>query len=156
MITTREIIRLLVERVAHITAADLVKECRGLGMRQVPYQDVGVSSNLPSYEVGYHFRFNPDGKEDALFEILEKDGVVLQVGYQLALPASLFFSKASKSHRQLRKILETHYGVGQRMSVGGIETNNYKNHGTIAYVSRIKVGGTDARTVRIGNKRFWE
>lgn len=156
MISTGEIIGLLVARVADILAADLVKECGDLGMRHVPYQDVGPTSNLPPFEAGYHFRFNPDGKEEVLFEILEKDGLVLQAGYQLALPTSLLFSKAKKRHRQLKEILETHYGVGQPMNVGGVEIINYGNATTIAYISKAKVAGTDAITVRIGNRRFWD
>lgn len=156
MITTGEIIGLLVGRVADIPAADLVKECGDLGMQQAPYQDVGLTSNLPPFEAGFHFRFNPDGKEEVLFEILEKDGLVLQAGYQLALPTSLFFSKTKKRHLQLKEILETHYGVGQPMHVGGIDIINYGNDTTIAYISRAQVAGTDAITVRIGNRRFWD
>lgn len=156
MITTREIIGLLVRRVADTPAANLAKECADLGMRQVPYQDIGLASNLPPFEAGYHFRFNPDSKEEALFEILQKDGLVLQAGYQLALPASLFFSKAKKRHRQLKESLEAHYGPGQPMSVGGIEIINYGNDITIAYISRAKVAATDAITVRVGNRCFWD
>ena len=137
MITPREIIGLLVGRVANTSAADLVKECADLGMRQVPYQEDGPALNLPPFEAGYHFRFNPDGKEEALFQILEKDSLVLQAGYQLALPASFFFSKTQKRYRQLKEILETHYGVGQPMCVGGIEIINYRNDQTIAYISRL-------------------
>lgn len=155
MITTREIIGLLVGRVADTPAADLAKECTDLGMRQVPYQDVGLASNLPPFEAGYHFRFNPDGKEEAIFEILEKDGFLLQAGYQLALPASLFFSKTKRRHRQLKQSLETHYGFGEPMKVSGIEIINYGNDTTIAYISSAKIAGTDAITVRVGNRRFW-
>ncbi|MDH7513438.1 MAG: hypothetical protein QHH14_10890 [Clostridiales bacterium] len=156
MITTREIISLLVGRVANTLASDLIKECINLGMRQVSRQDISLSSNLPSFEAGHHFRFNPDGYEEALFEILEKDTLVLQAGYQLALPTSLFFSKAKKRHSQLKKILETHYGAGLPMNIGGIEIINYGNDTTIAYLSRSVVAGTDAITVRVGNRRFWD
>ena len=156
MITIGEIIGLLVDRVADISAADHVKECGNLGMRQVPYQDVGMASNLPTFEAVYHLRFNPDGKEEALFEILEKDGLVLQAGYQIALMTSLFFSKSKKRHRQLTEILETHYGVGSLMKVGGLDIINYGNDTTIAYISRAQVAGTDAITVRVGNRHFWD
>jgi len=156
MINTRQIVSLLVGRVADILASDLARECVDLGMRPVPYQDVGLSSNLPPFEAGHHFRFNPDGNEETLFEILEKDSLVLQAGYQLVLPTSLFFSKAKKRHSQLKGILENHYGIGLRMDVGGIEIVNYGNDTTIAYLSRVTVAGTDTITVRIGNRRFWD
>jgi hypothetical protein len=137
-------------------ASDLARKCVDLGMRPVPYQDVGLSSNLPPFEAGHHFRFNPDGNEESLFEILEKDSLVLQAGYQLALPTSLFFSKAKKRHSQLKEIIETHYGAGLPMDVGGIEIINYGNDTTIAYLSRVTVAGTDAITVRVGNRHFWD
>lgn len=156
MITTHEIIALLVSWVADKPAAELVSECRNLGMRQVPYQDVGLASNLPTFEAGYHFRFNPDGKEEALFEILEKDGLVLQAGYQLAIPSALLFSKTKNRHRQLKEVLEAYYGVGYPMHAGGIEIINYGSDTTIAYLSKAKVAGTDAITVRVGNRRFWD
>jgi hypothetical protein len=156
MITTQKIISLLVSRIAHTRASDFARECIDLGMRQVPYQDVGLTSNLPPFEAGYHFRFNPDGNEEALFEILEKNGFVLQSGYQIALSASLFFSKGKERYRQIKDILETHYGLGQPMNVGAIEIMNYGNDTTIAYISRAKVAGTDAITVRVGNRRFWD
>jgi hypothetical protein len=142
--------------VGHTLASDLVRECADLGMRQVPFQDIGLSSNLPSFEAGHHFRFNPDGIEEALFEILEKNCLVLQAGYQLALPISLFFSKAKKRRSQLKDILETYYGVGLPMDVGGIEIINCGNDTTISYLSRETVAGTDAITVRVGNRRFWD
>ena len=156
MITTQEIISLLVSRVAHTMASGLAKKCLDLGMRQVPYLDLGLFPNIPPFEAGHHFRFNPDGNEEALFEILEKDSLVLQAGYQLFLPTSLFFSKAKKRYNQIKEILETHYGVGLPMNVGEIEIINYGNDTTIAYLSKTAVGRTDAITVRVGNRRFWD
>jgi hypothetical protein len=155
MITTQEIIGLLVGHVADISASDLVKKCNDLGMQQVPYQDVGLDSNLPPFEAGYHFRFNLDGKEEVLFEILEKESLVLQAGYQLVFPASLFSSKAKKKHRQSEEVLETYYGVGLVMKVGRIKTTNYGNDTTVAYISRAKGAGIDVITLRVGNRRFW-
>lgn len=155
MITTEEIIKLLVEHVADISSSGLVKKCEDIGMIQVPYQDIGLASNLPTFEKGYHFRFSSDGNNDAIFEILEKDDYVLQAGFQFTTHASLFFSKASKNHRQLKDILESHYGIGQPMHVSGFEIINYSNHSTIAYISKAKVAAIDSITVRVGNRKFW-
>jgi len=156
MITAQEIVGLLIGQVADITAVDLVKKCKDLGMRKVSYQDVGLDSSLPPFESGYHFRFNLDDKEEVLFEILEKDSLVLQAGYQLTLPASLFFSKAKKRHRQFKEILETYYGVGKAMNVGRFKIVNYGNDTTVAYISRVNVAGADAIILRVGNRRFWD
>ena len=150
MITSAEVIKLLVTGIADITASELLSECNKIGMRQVPYQDVGLDSNLPPFDAGYHLRFNPDGKEEALFEILQKDGFVLQAGYQLVLP------KAQNRYQQLKQILESHYGVGYPMDVGEMEIINYGNENTIAYLSHTKIAGNDAITIRVGNRRFWD
>lgn len=155
MITHKEIIGLLVSCIYDTLAFDLVKKCEDLGMRAVPYQPVVMDSNLPAFERGYHFRFNPDGKEGALFEILEKDGLVLQAGYQLVFPSSLSFIKVKKRYYYIKEILETHYGVGQPMNIAGAKSINYGNNTTIAYISRVKSAGRDAITVRVGNRRFW-
>jgi len=146
----------LVARVGHALASDLVCECVDLGMRPVPYQDVGGSSDLPPFEAGHQFRFNPDGNEEAMFEILEKDSRVLQAGYQLTFPISVLFAKARKRYNQLKEILEGHYAVGQPFHVIGCALINYGNDATIAYLSRYKAFGRDAVTVRVGNRRFWD
>jgi hypothetical protein len=149
-ITSAEVIKLLVTGIANIGASELLNECKKIGMRQVPYQDIGLDSNLPHFDTGYHFRFNPDGKEEALFEILQKDGFVLQAGYQLVLP------RAQNRYQQLKQILEFHYGEGHPMSVGEIEIINYRNEETIAYLSHTKIPGNDVITIRVGNRRFWD
>lgn len=150
MITSAEVIKLLVTGIANIPASELLSECNKIGMRQVPYQDVGgIDSILPPFDAGYHLRFNPDGKEEALFEILEKDGFVLQAGYQLGLP------KAQNRYQQLKQIIESHYGGGYPMDVGEIEIINYGNENTVAYLSHTKIAGNDVITIRVGNRRFW-
>jgi hypothetical protein len=149
-ITSAQVIKLLVSGIANISASELLNECRKIGMRQVPYQDIGLNSNLPSFDTGYHLRFNPDGKEEALFEILQKDGFVLQAGYQLVLP------RAQNRYQQLKQILESHYDVSYPMNVGEIEIINYRNETTIAYLSYTRITGNDVITIRVGNRRFWD
>jgi len=150
MITSAEVIKLLVTEIANITASELLHECKERGMRQAPYQDIGLDSNLPSFDTGYHLRFNPDCKEEALFEILQKDSYVLQAGYQLVLP------KAHNRYQQLKQILEFHYGVGYPINVGEMDILNYGNEKTTAYLSYIKIARNELVTIRVGNRRFWD
>jgi hypothetical protein len=156
LITTEEIIKLLINHVADMPATDFVKECIDIGMQQVPYQKVDQDSNLPMFDKGYHFRFIPDNKGNALFEILEKDDLVLQAGYQIVFKADLFFSKALKMYNQIREILETYYGEGQRMNIYRIKTINFRNDTTIAYLSKAKIAGVYAITIRVGNRFFFD
>lgn len=150
IITSAEVIKLLVTGIANISASELLSECNKIGMRQVPYQDIGLDSNLPPFDAGYHLRFIPDGKEEALFEILQKDGFVLQASYQLVL------QKAQNSCQQLKQILESYYGVGYPMNLGEMEIINYGNENTVAYLSHIKIAGNDVITIRVGNRSFWD
>jgi len=82
LITSDEIIKLLVTNVANMKANKFLIECKNKGMRQTPFKNLDLDGNLPPFDIGYHLKFNPDGKEEALFEILQKDGYVLQAGYQ--------------------------------------------------------------------------
>lgn len=150
VITSTEVIKLLVTEIANITALELLHECKKIGMRQVPYQDIGLDTILPPFDIGYRLRFNPDGKEEALFEILQKDGFVLQAGYQLVLP------RARNKYQQLNQILESHYGIGNPMNVGEIEITNYGSDNTIAYLSHTKIAEKDVITIRVGNRHFWD
>jgi hypothetical protein len=147
-ITSAQVIELLVTEIPDIGASDLLEKCKKMGMRQVPYQDFGFDSTLPSIDAGYHLRFNPDGKEEALFEILQKDGFVLQAGFQITL------RKAGDCVRRLAPILAFHYGEGYRTNVGNAELINYGDEKTIAYLSHSKLSGSDVITIRVGNKRF--
>jgi hypothetical protein len=154
-ITSQEIIGLLVDRVGHSRAADLIEECLDLGMQQVPYQEDGPVWQLPTFEAGHHLRFSPDGKEDTVLEVLEKDGLVLQAGFHLPLPQPFFFlPKAKKRHGHLRQILETHYGIGRPIRSGAFRVIYYEGEATLAYLSRISGCGVSI-FVRVGNRRFW-
>lgn len=154
MITTTELVDLLANSVADAGAEWLVHECSQLGMQEVPYQPVAPDSNLPSFDEGHHLRFSAAGG-NALFEILERDGAVVQAGFQITFPRSFFFSKAERHHRALKRALETHYGVGEPMDVGTVQIINFANESTVAYISRVSAAGVDAITVRVGNRTFW-
>jgi hypothetical protein len=143
-----------VNSVADAKAEWLVQECSRLGMQEVPYQPVVADSNLRPFDEGHHLRFSVAGA-NALFEILERDGAVVQAGFQITFPRSVFFSKAKRHHLALRKALETHYGIGQPMDVGTAQIVNFANESTVAYISRVSAAGMDAITVRVGNRTFW-
>jgi hypothetical protein len=54
-ITSVQVIKLLVSGIANISASELLNECKKIDMRQVPYQHIGLNSNLPSFDTGYHY-----------------------------------------------------------------------------------------------------
>jgi len=153
MITPAQLLDLLANSVADAQANELVEECAQLGMREIPYQSAG-DSNLPPFDEGHHLRFSIAGG-NALFELLEKDGAVVQAGFTMTFPRSFFFSKAKKHHRQLREALVTRYGDGEPMDLGSTQIINFANERTVAYISKASAVSVDAITVRVGNRTFW-
>lgn len=155
MATSAEIILTLAENVASSSVEGLVDKLLNLGMTQVPYKDVGFSSNLPSFDAAYHFLALVDENYNALTEVLAKDGFVLQAGFQISVRRALFFSKVDKVFCQLNAQLENYYDAGLPMNIVGSEIVNYSGQDTAAYSSKTKAAGVEVVTVRVGNRLFW-
>ncbi|MCG2681028.1 MAG: hypothetical protein L6455_13855 [Kiritimatiellae bacterium] len=162
IITTRGVIGLLVNQVGIAKAKDFAEQCLQIAMVEShsPERNMAIStlnSNLPPFEVQYHFIFKLDGKHEALFEILGKDGFILQAGYQVVFPTMFIFpSKGENKYRDAMQVLENHYGTGLPMAQQDIEIMNYGNATTVSYVSLMKMKRAQSLTVRVGNRHFWK
>lgn len=152
----KDLIVMLLQTVPKVTARELAKECRDRGMTTRPYVAIPENSRLPPFEVGYHFRFETDNALVGEFEVLEKDEVVLQAGFQMYFRKSLFRSKARNAYPPIVEHLEEHYGAGVPMNVQGTRTLNYGDALTVCYVAWATTPGMDVITVRIGNRAFWQ
>lgn len=152
IITTRGVIGLLFNQVGVCEAQGLAEQCVQIGMMPTESQarDMAMathSTNLPPFDIRYHLLFRLDSVHESLFEILGKEGLILQAGYQLILPTRLLFpSKAKKLYSDAIQVLESHYGTGAPMAVQGTEIMNYGNVDTIAYASLAKMGRTESVT----------
>lgn len=161
-ITTRGIIVLMVNQVGVATARDFADQCSQIGMvtRSSPERDLALSmsnNNLPPYERQFHFFLNLDGESETLFEILEKDGLILQAGYQCILPSRMILpSRAKRKYTEATQVLEHHYGTGLPMSQPSLQILNYGNAATVAYAAIQKTGKYESLTVRVGNRCFWQ
>jgi len=161
IITTRGVIGLLVNQVHVATAEDFIEQCLQVGMTEhnSPERDDALSicnSNLPPFDAQHHLSFKLDGKEDAIFEILEKDGLILQAGYQAFFPRRfLLRSTASGKYHDAAQSLEGHYGTGMPMTQSGMQIMNYGNAETVGYAALMKIGRAQSLTLRVGNRRFW-
>ncbi|MFH0979981.1 MAG: hypothetical protein V2A79_00395 [Planctomycetota bacterium] len=162
VITTRGVFGLLVNQVSIAKAEDFAEQCLHIGMveHHSPERDIVLSmfnSNLPPFEVRFHFAFKLDGEDEAVFEILEKEKLILQSGYQAIFsPRFLFSAKGNRRYRDAVQVLEAHYGTGVPMAQPGIEIMNYENAMTVSYASLIKMGKAQSLTVRVGNRSFWK
>lgn len=151
----KEIISLLIESVANLSANDFVEKCRAFGMEEQPYLDLGFDRTLPDFDKGYNFNFNTEDNNKTILEILQKGDHILQAGFQIIYPPSLFFAKIKKHYPKIISFLEAHYGVGFPMKMGNSEILNYGDDKTVCYVSKAKVNNGDVLTLRVGNKLFW-
>jgi hypothetical protein len=161
IITTRGIIGLLVNQVRVARAEDFAEQCVQVGMTEhiSPERDEALSlcnSVLPPFDAQHHFVFKLDGKHEAVFEILGKDGVILQAGYQALFPSLFpFRSKANGKYNDAVQALEGHYGTGMPINQSGSKTMNFGNATTVGYAAIMKTGRAYSLTSRVGNRHFW-
>lgn len=162
IITTHGIIGLLVNQVGVAQAENFSEQCIQVGMTEQisPERDEALSlcnSALPPFDAQHHFVFKLDGKHEAVFEILEKDGVILQAGYQALFPSLFpFRSKANGKYNDAVQALNGHYGTGMPINQSGSKTMNFGNAESVAYASLMKVGKAQSLTARVGNRHFWK
>ena len=162
VVTTRGIIGLMANQVSVAQVRDFAHQCLQVGMVRCesPERDLALrvsNSNLPPFDVRFHFSFKLDGRDEGVFEILGNEGVITQCGYQVAFPPRfLFFPNGKAKYRAAVEALEAHYGTGAPLAVGDIAmTMNYGNALSVAYVSLMTAGRNRSLAVRIGNRTFW-
>ena len=154
-VSAESVIRLLIGRVAQASAQELLLECRAVGMMEQPYSESPLAELLPPFDKGYHLTFELDGKNKAIFEILETQGRVLQAGFSVLFPRLPFFSGARAAYNHARRLIEGHYGLGVPAKFAGASTLNYGDEKTLSYLSIRRIMGRRMITFRTGNKDFW-
>lgn len=153
--STSDLIDLLIETVPTVMASELVQKCHNLAMTPQEYQPSPTDGNLPDFDAGRQFRFETDGSWAAGFDVLEKDGKILQAGFQIFFPRTLFKPKAKKNFQAMVEHIEDHYGAGAPLNAGGTTILNYGDPHTVCYISKTRALGKDLITVRVGNRIFW-
>ncbi len=148
---------LLADTVSVLSADEFVARCRGIGMVEQPFVDADIDQNLPIFDNGYLFRYITDDDATAMLEVLEKEGRILQAGVQIIYPKTLSSSNLNEHYKNIVKISESYYGIGQPTQVGNMEILNYGNSETVFYVSKSNVYITNEAllTFRVGNRDFW-
>ena len=152
---TSELISVLIQSVPTLPASALVQQCHDWGMTPQPYQPSPADGNLPEFDAGHQFRFESRGSTAAGFDVLEKEGAILQAGFQIFFPRGLFVSKSKMHLDNMVNLIEQHYGSGQPTQASGMTILNYGDSQTVCYISKAKVLGKDLITVRVGNRVFW-
>jgi len=149
------LINLLVQTVPNDTASTLVEKCQHLGMVEQLYHSPPDDINLPPFERAYQFQFQAPEALGAGLEILEKETLILQAGFQLSFPRAFLMSPAGKQFDQMASLLGGHFGAGQRTNIAGAKAIYYNSPSVVSYVSRAKMQDQDIVTVRVGNRAFW-
>jgi len=137
------------------SVATLIQKCKAWGMQSQPFQDSVSGGDFPSFDCGYHFKFNTDEGQVSFFEILEKDDAIMQAGFQVLFPPALFASKSKGCFERLSRQLTVYYGTGTPMKAGPAFLMNFKGSESVGYVSRLDTLSRNVVTIRIGNMDFW-
>ncbi len=126
-------------------------------MSKKSYYDTGFDSSLPKFDKGYCFYFKTDENETSTLEILEKDEMILQAGFQIVYKSRFFSKKFERHYRFLLELLESIYGSGYPIEVAYANIMNFDNDKTVCYLSKLKMsGGMKSLALRVGNKKFWK
>ena len=152
---TLDIVDLLIQATPTESASQLVQHCLQIGMTAQQYRASSLDANLPPFDIGHQLRFHADGCWAAGLDVLEKNGFVLQSGFQMFFYRGLFGSKSRKLHQKIVERIEQHYGPGVPTNSSGIDILNFSNDQSVCYTSTTKSHGNNVITVRVGNRRFW-
>ena len=155
MFSLDETFALLTDSVTTDSASELIKECKGIGMKQSAYIDTGMDSILPKFDNGYTFIYQTNDDVEVRLEIIEKDSIIMQAGIQIIYSPSFFFSKSKKHFDILKYQCDDYYGESLPMSMGGGKILNYGNPLSVCYLSKLKVNGRDVINFKVGNRKFW-
>jgi len=124
-ISLNNIFTLLSESVGLVPTSTLIEECKKLGMKEQPYNDFGMDSDLPEFDNGFRFLCLTDDNQEAFFEILDKNSEILQAGFQVIYRSDFFGKKYKRHCFHLFSLLENQYGEGIPMDTPLGETVNY-------------------------------
>jgi len=127
-----------------------------MGMSEQDYVNLGMDQTLPEFDEGVHVIFESDDRQTAHVEILGRQGMVLQAGFQLIYRPTLFQRKWKKQYDSLCRHLADHYGPGTPMAMSGVVIINYGDERSLAYISRSKANMCTVLTVRVGNRDLWD
>jgi hypothetical protein len=152
-----KVIALLIEFVCSKPAADLIGQCKAIGMRQQPYEDIlGGDKLLPDFDSGYRFIFLTNDDVNATMDILEKEKGVLQAGVQIVYPPTTSEDLIAKHYSQVQRAASERFGKATPLtSPEGAEILNWADFGTLFYTHRYAPGRWKSITFRAGNRKLW-
>jgi hypothetical protein len=158
-ITSQAIIAMLIRQVPVAPAEEYAENCRLIGMREqrLQHRESALSvagASLPTFDKFRHFVFILDDLEGVEFEILEREGMILQAGYQVHFRSSMFSFRPKKFFERSVQVLESHYGPGIPMEQPSMHLFNYGDVSTVAYVSLSQTSFSKSLSLRVGNRRF--
>jgi hypothetical protein len=145
----------LLELTGNEKVSEMVKKCRSVGIIERP--DVSQGSEFVFPEADRRYVFYQKIKENilAVFEILEKDDLVLQSGIQIIYPPDRWLDEISYYYQKLLRILEANYGLPVWVNVNKKGVLSFENKETFSYLSEFKMGDKDVLTVRVASRAFW-
>lgn len=127
------------------------------GAKEFPYRKAIFDPDFPQYDNGYSFQFFVDNDIHVNYEILEKNGEILQGGFSAAYVPAFFSNKKHNKHFEIVKALtDGYYGIATRTLLTIGICYKYDNIKTNAYIAKLKENGYQYIAFRVGDNRFWK
>jgi hypothetical protein len=162
MITFTEIVTLMHSSIGQMSVKELMKVCHHLKMEQIEYNDFGLDSILPKFDIGHRFSLTSNENKDIFFEILEKEQQILQVGIVIHHFNNKPQQDATTDFNELTELLKLIYCKNIPLSPSIIDRLNpteilyFEDLKTVCYLSKFAFKISYFVNLRFGNKRFWQ
>lgn len=154
MVGINDLFYLLLACVVTGTDTNYRDKCTTADMVEVPYVATSLDQNLPSFDEGHLYSFRTTNSVPAKFEVLIKDGKILQAGVEIVYP------KESKNYpsghfKAIASTANKHYGESVKIDMGEVDNLNYGDRKSVFYVIKSAINGHDFIVFRAGNRIFW-
>ena len=150
-----ELIQLLRESVALITAQELGSKCKKLGMRETsPVDNSSYNFNLPKYDSAREFICSSTDCLKVVFEILEINGDIMQAGVQLIYKDNCSTYDVNMYYQGVADRLNLIYGEPARFDFGDVQTLLFADIKTDCYSSISNANNFNVITIRVGDKKY--
>ncbi len=146
---------LLTDSVINKSTQELVETFNKIGMKEIPFEVSEEEKLLPEFQNGYNHRYRTDNDEECLFEILDKNNEILQVGLEINMNKSLGFSNLEEHFNILKDKCDQKFGTSSARVNGEMTVVQYDGGLLMIGISMIQ-SENDIVIFKVGNKRLWE
>lgn len=158
-ISLKQTFWLIHDSVSNNKSSKMINLCREMKMEEIPYQSVEKDSDLPDFDVGHWFQYKTENDEICRLEILDKEGEILQSGFQIIMNKLWNFSNLNEHFELIKNRCDAVYSKSlppdNLIEQKNVTILNYSYKNMVCYLSKMKVNKQHILTFRVGNKKLW-